>query len=367
MKQGKFTTLQDFALEIQRQSKSKRDFYAPLGRVYMNGQDQNYRLNMSGIEKDVNVSITKLCHQQIAERIMIPRSYYDLMKDQAPDLLRKNVNHWFSERKEEKKLIRVLDNQARAFLSDRFRPLDNYDLMEAALPVLTKDDSKVGKIQIAGYELTDNNLYLKVLTPEIQAEIKPGDVVQAGIMITNSEVGLGALKIEPLVYRLVCSNGLISPDHSMRKAHLGKRFDLEVVVYEMLQDSTKKSIDDAFWKTCGDLVRSALSNNGFESIVAKMRVAARTEIPGSPDNVVEVFSKEYSFSKPEKESILTHLAKGGDLTQWGYVNAVTRSSQDLEDYDRALEFERIGGKILDLDHRDIDKVAHRVSKIKERA
>lgn len=37
-------------------------------------------------------------------------------------------------------------------------------------------------------------------------EVRKGDIVQAGVMISNSEVGLGAVSIQPLVYRLVCTN-----------------------------------------------------------------------------------------------------------------------------------------------------------------
>lgn len=38
----------------------------------------------------------------------------------------------------------------------------------------------------------------------MKPEIVPGDIVQAGFVVSNSEIGLGALKVEPLVYRLIC-------------------------------------------------------------------------------------------------------------------------------------------------------------------
>jgi hypothetical protein len=36
------------------------------------------------------------------------------------------------------------------------------------------------------------------------------------------------------------------------------------------------------------------------------------------------------------------------LSQWGLVNAITRTSQDVTDYDRATELERLGGVVLDM-------------------
>ena len=38
---------------------------------------------------------------------------------------------------------------------------------------------------------------------------------------------------------------------------------------------------------------------------------------------------------------------GNDLSHYGLVNAVTRASQDIEDYNRATELERIGGVLLE--------------------
>lgn len=36
------------------------------------------------------------------------------------------------------------------------------------------------------------------------------------------------------------------------------------------------------------------------------------------------------------------------MNRFGLANAVTRASQDLSDYDRATEFERMGGLIVEL-------------------
>ena len=44
--------------------------------------------------------------------------------------------------------------------------------------------------------------------------MRPGDVVQAGVSISNSETGRGAVSVCPLVYRLVCTNGMC-PQHTL--------------------------------------------------------------------------------------------------------------------------------------------------------
>lgn len=43
---------------------------------------------------------------------------------------------------------------------------------------------------------------LKVITPRLNWEMTPGDIVQAGVVVSNSEVGRGTLSMQPLLYRL---------------------------------------------------------------------------------------------------------------------------------------------------------------------
>ena len=65
-------------------------------------------------------------------------------------------------------------------------------------------------------QLTDSRMYIKVVNTRLEAEVVPGDIVQSGIIISNSEVGLGSVSIQPLVYRLVCSNGMVVNDAQTR-------------------------------------------------------------------------------------------------------------------------------------------------------
>ena len=71
-------------------------------------------------------------------------------------------------------------------------------------------------------------------------------------------------------------------------------------------------------------------------------------IEGDPVKAVEVVAKEFGYSNEERSGILQHLIMGGDLSAYGMLNAITRTSQDVEDYDRATELERDGSRILTL-------------------
>jgi hypothetical protein len=45
---------------------------------------------------------------------------------------------------------------------------------------------------------------------------------------------------------------------------------------------------------------------------------------------------------------LQHLIRGADLSAWGLANAVTRTAEDVADYDRASELEAAGGRVIEL-------------------
>lgn len=337
MKTGK--SLIEMAQELQRQSEAKKDFIAdtkvleltPTGELALeNGTRHQF-------------PVTDHAHSQIAQRLDIPAKYYQRMKAEQPQLLAQNVNTWFQENPE-RRMIRTLDGKARAFLSDRYRRLDNYDLAEAVLPVL----GEMGEgIQIVSAEMTERRMYLKVINRRLELEVKRGDVVQAGICITNSEVGLGSLRVEPVIYRLICLNGMIAQDFGTKKYHVGRAAE-DGDAYELYSDQTLQADDLAFFLKVQDTVRAAVDMAKFSTIVDRMKEATERKIEGNPVEAVEVVAEKFSYSSEEKTGILTHLIQGGDLTAYGMLNAITRTSQDLEDYDRATELERDGSKILSL-------------------
>ena len=105
-------------------------------------------------------------------------------------------------------MVRTIDGTARAFLSNRYRRIDNLDIAGIVLPVLQEMEG----MHFESCQLTDSRMYIKVVNTRLEAEVVPGDIVQSGIIISNSEVGLGSVSIQPLVYRLVCSNGMVVND-----------------------------------------------------------------------------------------------------------------------------------------------------------
>ena len=59
----------------------------------------------------------------------------------------------------------------------------------------------------------------------------------------------------------------------------------------------------------------------------------------------------------QRDSVLTHLLQGKDLSKWGLANAVTQASQGVRDYDEATELEKLGGRVIELSSQDWRQIA----------
>jgi len=339
MKTGR--TLQDLAIELDRQAAAKRDFVVTSDAMQMEDGAELFSLHRpleSGMREVTPFTMSDLFHRQLGASLGIPAKYYDKMRSDYPELLTRNVNGWFGH-EQSKHTVRTLDGTARAFLSDRYRRIDNYDIAKATLPVIGEMEGA----KVESCEVTENRMYLKVVNPRLEAEVSKGDIVQAGIIISNSEVGLGSVSVMPLVYRLVCLNGMIVNDLGQRKYHIGRE---NVEAWELFSDETLQADDAAFMLKLADIVRTAVDEARFGMVVDKLREAAEVKITAHIPQVVELTSKQYGFNKTEETDILRHLIEGGNLSLYGLSNAVTRASQDVPDYDRATALESAGWQIV---------------------
>ncbi len=265
------------------------------------------------------------------------------MLSQYPDLLAQNVNAWL-QREPSTRMVRTLSGTARAFLSNRYRRIDNIEIAKIVLPI-------IGQMNGAHFEscqITDSRMYLKVVNTRLEAEVVPGDIVQAGIIISNSEVGQGSVSIQPLVYRLVCSNGMVVNDAKARKYHTGRINTLEEN-FQLYSEETLAAEDHAFVKKIEDTVKAAVDEARFAQVIGLMRNATEAKMnTADVPKLVKLASKDFGIKEDESTGILQHLIEGKDLTLYGLSNAVTRHSQDVENYDRATQLESIGYKILSM-------------------
>lgn len=346
-------TLTELAAEIERQAAAKHDYVADTTAIHV---DDGLRMVVPGAGE---FEITQHARKQLAAKLDIPVSYFDRLAQKHPALLATNINTLF-EREPQRNMLRTLDGNVRAVLSDRYRPLDNHDLADAVLPAIVQSGA-----QVASCEITEQRMYIKLLMPWLDRELPMPAGLKMGVghnifvrkiigavTISNSEVGAGAIAINPGIFERQCTNLAVFKDEGYGKMHVGKRADADQAITKYLTDETKRLSDAAVWAQVRDVVKAAMDGRVMDEIVAKMVEARGDVITADPAKVVEVFSKKQGFNEAEKGGLLRHLVNSGEMTRYGLQWAVTRLSQDVESYDRASELERLGGQIIELPRND---------------
>ena len=347
-------TLHQLALELDEQQKTKRDFLVDSPAISMQARAQesgphSYRLTLGKNGNSVNLGINDLGHLQLASKVGIPRKFYDHLRTDYPTLLAQTVTE-LSVGEPQKMLVRSLGGQARAFLSDRYRTIDNFDLLKAVLPSLTGLEKVGTELIVDSCEVTERRMYIKILFPQVQGEIKVGDPVRAGLVLSNSEVGDGSLRVERLLEILRCLNGMVLPA-SLRKYHAGRRreFDELDSAVEVYSDRTRQLDDMALFSKVTDVVKAAFNMEEFAKQIEAYKNSTQQEIKKDPVEFIEVTSKRYNLNSEEKNSTLKHFLTYGDMTQYGLMNALTSAAQEEgTQYDRSIELERLGAQVLDL-------------------
>lgn len=366
-------TREDLAVEIEKQAKAKADYLVPSRRLQFTLRPESQSepdvlnkvvLQAVGDNGSLEFPIRPQAHRQFGTHLKVPAQYYDRMLAEAPGLLVESLNTWLGKAdRSETRMIRTLHGECRAFLSDRYRPLDNFDLIKAVMPALRESGA-----QLVSCNVSETKLYLKLVEPSRRAEIPPPgvkdwewgkdhhaiDVVEPGLVLSNSETGHGSVSVQPACHTRRCSNLAVFAEDKMRRAHLQGAIDRPEGdgLHRYLTDETKRTADAAVWMQVRDLAKAALTGDLFDLTVERLR-AARQEVIDRPlKEIVEVTAKRFELSDQEGDSVLRFLGEGGDYTRYGISAAITRASQEVDNYDRATELEQAGAGVIELPDRD---------------
>jgi hypothetical protein len=347
------TTLDALLAEVVAQNERKHDVLADTRHMSVDEIDTN-RLVIDadhGLEEFV---LTDHALGQMATDLAIPKRYFDRMRSDAPGLFRTNVHHWLNH-EPQRRMIRGMRNtdptqtSGRAWLSDRYRRLDN---MEIAVNLLPEFEKLGQPVEFHNASITDNKFYLRAVFPRMEAEVKVGDAVQWGVQIRNSEVGDGTFAIENFVLRLVCTNGMVVAK-VMNSRHVGRRID----DLGVLSDEALRADDKAFWLAARDVLRASLDETAFLAVIESLKETTDSAEIVRPLKATERLGKTLELTEAEQEFVLTNLTLGGDMTKWGALNAITRTAQNVDTFDRRVELEEMGWAVASMPQREWEGIA----------
>jgi len=363
-------TLADLVELLQTQHAARLDVVTPARHL---AADQG-RLRLIGVgepqltEDGVTVGETVLrptdiADAGIADKLGIPLPYLRRLRAEQIGLYDANVNTWLGDDPDRRFLVRGLRDPdggvgiARALLSDSYRVVDNLDVLMAVLDGVRAAGVAV---DIAGCDLTERRMYVKVSAPGI-AEYAPellGDyrspftgargadnpLVFAGFLVSNSETGHGSFSLTPQLTVQVCSNGMTLTRDAMREVHLGGRLADGVVRWS---GDTRDALLRLVVKQSRDAVTTFLDRDYVRAKLTE--ITRRAGVPiRDPQATLEHVGKALRFTTDQQATILAHFVRGGDVTSGGVLHAVTSAAQTLDDADAAHELERTGLRAMAL-------------------
>ncbi len=331
-------------------------YFGPDGRVHLD-YHSDVELTDSGVTPAEHVDDwfhpTVVAEEQLADKLGIPRPYWQRCSKEATELLAQNANHWL-ERQGGALMCRTLKANGepgvlRAVLSDRFRPMDNLDVLISALDGVVAAGVDPGSLQV-NCDLSMRRMYVRISAPTVAIEAadiaarytdprtgrsgRDYPIVEAGLLLSNSDVGQGAFTIKPRVTFLVCTNGMTRTKDSMRQVHLGGRQDEGVIDWS---DETMRRRLAVIASETTDAVRTFLSRDYLTTVVRELRAFAHDKVD-DPVATIGTVTTRLRYSADERQLVLNAFLHGGDLTALGVAQAITNVAQEL-DADRAAQFE----------------------------
>ncbi len=347
-------SIEELAAEIMRQNEIKEDYVVSSPCLQMDAWDSALYLRVMNEQREDRLEpleISENAHRQISARLGIPIKYYNRMLSESPELLTQNVNFWFGKNPEQR-MLRVMEGKTRAFLSNRYLRLDNHEITCAVIPEI----GTIPDVRFVSSQITEEHLYIKVVNPNLQRELSPGRTIQAGLVICNSEVGLGTFTVSPLIYCPENSYGMIADAGAVKRTHSGPIYRAEEN-FQLRPEEFLTAGDNAFLEKIRTAVRNTMEESIFDGVVEKMREAIEARInTADVPAVVGAAGNEFGITDSEQSGVLEHLLEQNDMSLYGLASAVTRQSHDSESYERATNLEEISYQMLTMPHRQWERI-----------
>ncbi len=362
--------IEKIARETQRRTQARKgnDFVVARSGLGVTLDDQNRLAITFRNGADHVVPLKRSALQQLANATRVPATFLSRLTDAGHhDLAAATLSELLTREttteggKTRKQLIRSLDGEVDAFLSDSYRAIPNDAILAIAL-----EEFEAAKVQVWDLRLTDTDFRVLAFAPHISGEItqdrkfsgmsrwegKEGDVLNAGLRLTNSETGHARFTATSAILRRICCNFNVWAD-VVAKTHLGKK--LEEGEQDFTSLETKALEDAALVSKLRDAIRGTFDEAKFRALIARVNETTTRELGEAPTQVVDAAIKLHGLGEARREAIIERLLRSGDKSQYGLVQAITsqvnpENAKDLADETRTT-YEEAGGKILHLSER----------------
>ena len=221
------------------------------------------------------------------------------------------------------------DGTCRAFVTDKYAPIDNRWYLETLQEFLPEG-------RLSHWKGDEDTIFGNVLLPDTIIDYGTDDDSDYGGMISigNCEVGKRRISQVPSLFRSICLNGCIWGQVSgkqIKRRHIGT-IDLDALKLEIGQNIEHQL---------------PLLPNGITKFLA-MRELENGDV--SMKNIIAAICKDERLGKKEAVVVLDQFAQfeNQERNLFGVVNAITRAGQKF-DNSTWVKFDELGGNLMETD------------------
>lgn len=211
----------------------------------------------------------------------------------------------------------------RGVLTPSYTVFDSDRVMDITREMLNDD------YVVRGHHIDEAGMQIRVTTPE-PLKIS-GEDIFPGLIITSGDVGNRQLTVQFLLWKQVCSNGMVLAKlmgMMLKKRHYGAYDN------NNFRESFVSTLDmfPSFVRHASELIEANRAKALTDEDLTKR---------------LEAFSKQCKLKNEERDEIV-HLTKNVyGMSVWGYLNALTEFAQaERFDIDDRTEIETYAGNIL---------------------
>ena len=90
-------SLNEVIIDLEHQHSAKEDFIAPARGMRMQEDGATFEIKHLKTGEKKKFESSRVLHNQISSALKIPGKYYELMRNEKPELLSRNINTWFAD------------------------------------------------------------------------------------------------------------------------------------------------------------------------------------------------------------------------------------------------------------------------------
>jgi hypothetical protein len=306
------TTLEQVVSMVMEDDLEKQDIRVDRESILMNN-DGDIVLNGESILRPTDWALS-----QVLSRANCPVRYGKWL----PEHLRFQVVNYGIGHYERDLTLRTKGDLLRAVVSEDYRPFDNRRIVEALTEILP------GRVnfEVERVVLDDRAFHINLILPDIAEDMRRNggrpDIIRAGVLIGNSEVGASSVFVLPRLLRQICTNGMVAwvggGDGELRMPHKGHgEFEMEAALARGIAEAARAG-DEAL--------------NNLRSLIV--------EEVSEPLKILEELARKRGLSGRFTDNAKSELEGN---TAYDVLNAVTAAARGVENPERRIEIEAFAG------------------------